>query len=290
MMPSVAVIIPSLNSPLIDRVVTAVLAQENADLIQDILIVGKDDANLVPNHPQVRFINTGQPVYAAVARNRGIAATDAEVLIFLDSDCLPVPGWLMAHLAAYRVGHSVVSGSVLAAGDNYWHLTYNLTLFHEINHTAVPGPRNFLATLNLLVGRHVIEQIGGMNEQINRVEDVDWTTRMKRAGIQPYFWPEAAVQHVHNRTSWQRVWRDCALSGFHMRQLRLQHADLLQAPGLLRYPALVLWLSPLIAAWATGRIVWQRPKLAARFWYTLPAIYLTKIAWCWGASRHEEPA
>jgi GT2 family glycosyltransferase len=288
-MPTVAVIIPSLNSPLIDQVVTAVLAQENADAIQDIIVVGRDEAGLVPAQQRVRFIDTEQPVYAAVARNRGIAASDAEVLIFLDSDCLPAPGWLNAHLAAYEAGHEVVSGSVLAAGDNYWHLTYNLTIFHGINHTAEAGPRNFLATLNLLVGRRVIETVGGMTETINRVEDVDWTTRMRRADIQPYFWPQAAVRHKHNRTSLRRVWQDCALSGYHMRQLRLQHADLLTAPGLLQYPKFLLWGSPFIAAWATWRIWRQRPNLIAQFWYTLPAIYLTKIAWCWGASRAKEP-
>ncbi|MCA9960794.1 MAG: hypothetical protein KC443_17260, partial [Anaerolineales bacterium] len=170
-----------------------------------------------------------------------------------------------------------------------WHLVYNLTLFHEILAFNLPGPRDFLATLNLSIDRAVIQKIVGMDETVNRVEDVEWTTRMRRAGVQPYFWPDAAVQHMHNRTKFKDVWRDCALSGYHMRQLRLLYADSLQAPGILGYPKLILLLSPFIAAWATLRIIYKRPQLISRFPLTLPTIYATKIAWCWGASQHCEP-
>lgn len=291
---SIAVIIPSLNSPLIDRVATAVLAQKEAlterEIPVEVVVVGKDEPDLVPEGEGVRFIDTGRPVLASVARNRGIAATNADLLIFLDSDCLPTDGWLDEHVAAHEAGHQVVSGGIVPAGHNYWHLTYNLTLFHELLSTNPPGPRDFLATLNLSVGREVIEKVGGMDETVNRVEDVEWTTRMRRAGFQPYFWPDAAVWHDHARTDFRSVWRDCASSGYHMRPVRLRHGDLLLAPSLLRHPRLVLALSPLVAAWVTARIIWKRPVVAGRFWHTLPALYLTKIAWCWGASREEDPA
>lgn len=284
-----AVIIPSLDSPIIEQVITAVLLQKNIDHRPEIIIVGKDNFNRIPPDAPVRFIDTGQPVLAAIARNRGSAATNAELLLFLDSDCIPTPTWLAAHIEAHQAGHKVVSGSVLPQGNNYWHLTYNLTLFHEILSRNHSGPRDFLATLNLSTEREVLNTVGGMNESINRVEDVDWTTRMRRAGIQPYFWSQAAINHQHNRSTPQAVWRDCALSGYHMRHLRLMHQDLLDAPGLLRYPKLVLFLSPFISFWATWRIVWKRPYILRDFWYTIPALFWTKLAWCWGASRTNEP-
>lgn len=287
---STAVIIPSLNSPIIDRVVKVVLQQEGVLSAPDIIVVGKDEAQLVPLSTSVTFVDTQEPVLASMARNRGVEYTDADLLVFLDSDCIPAPNWLAEHITAHEAGHAVVSGSVLPTGENYWHLTYNLTLFHEVLTFNSPGPRDFLATLNLSVSRDVWKHVGGMSETINRVEDVEWTTRMRQAGIQPYFWPGAIVHHIHNRRSLRTVWRDCALSGYHMRQLRLRRADMLQAPWLLNYRRLVWWLSPIVAAWATGRIIWKRPFILTRFWYTLPAIYLTKIAWCWGASRKKEPS
>lgn len=287
---SVAIIIPSLNSPLIDQVLAAVLAQEQVDeMICDILVVGKDTAGLIPSTQGIRFIDTGEPIGAAAARNKGIMATNAHLLVFLDSDCLPGPRWLIEHITAHEAGHAVVSGGVLPAGRNYWHLTYNLTLFHEILSTNPAGPRDFLATLNLSIDRSVIEAVGPLDETIERVEDVEWTTRMRRANIQPYFWPQATVRHEHGRTNFSLVWRDCALSGYHMRRLRLHYADLLQAPGLLHYPHLLFWLSPFIATWATWRIIWKRPQTMLQFWFTVPGLYLTKIAWCWGASRVSSP-
>lgn len=284
-----AVIIPSLNSPIIDQVIVAILKQDNIQQQPEIIIVGKDDLGRISPNAPVNFIDTGQPVLAAVARNRGVTSTNAELLIFLDSDCLPISAWLSAHQEAHRAGYKVVSGSVLPKGNNYWHLTYNLTLFHELLSLNPVGPRDFLATLNLSVEREVFEKVGGMNEKINRVEDIDWTTRMRKAGIQPYFWPSAAVNHLHNRQTSHAVWRDCALSGYHMRQLRLKHQDMLTAPGILRYPRLVFLFSPFIALWATGRILWKRPYIIPKFWHTIPALFWTKLAWCWGASQATEP-
>jgi GT2 family glycosyltransferase len=282
---SVAIVIPSLNSPIINKVVAAVIAQAQFERVEGLFVIGQDKAGLLEPDERIRFIETERPILAAAARNRGITASKAEIIIFLDSDFIAQPGWLAEHIAAHKAGHAVVSGGVLPEGHNYWHLSYNLTLFHELLSINTAEPKDFLATLNLSVKRSVIEQVGMMNETINRVEDVDWTTRMRKVGIQPFFWPDAAVYHDHNRDTMQAVWRDCALSGFHMRQLRLAHPGWLQAPGILRFRLLVLLLSPFIAGWATLRIMLRRTTIVRHFLSTIPAIYLTKIAWCWGASQ-----
>ncbi|MCZ7670862.1 MAG: hypothetical protein M5U34_28770 [Chloroflexi bacterium] len=116
---------------------------------------------------------------------------------------------MAAHLAAHDAGYAVVGGGVLPDGENYWALSYNLTMFHDYFSTTTPGPLPLLPTLNLSVERRVIEEVGLLNEALPRSQDLDWTTRMNEAGFQPYFWPEAAVQHQHNRTTFGRFWRDC---------------------------------------------------------------------------------
>ncbi|MBP7592750.1 MAG: glycosyltransferase [Chloroflexi bacterium] len=287
---AVSIIIPSLNSPLIDQVVAALVGQAQAEVIREIVVVGKDEAGLLPVGGRVRLVDTGQPVPPGTARNLGIRAATADLLIFLDSDCLPQPGWLAAHLAAHRAGHAVVGGGVLPDGENYWALSYNLTMFHEYFSTAPADKRPLLPTLNLSVERQVIDAVGLLNEALPRSQDLDWTTRMNQAGFQPYFWPEAAIQHRHNRTTAGKVWQDCARSGHFARQARLAHRETLDTPLWLRWRWLVLLLSPLIAAAVTGKIVGTRPFILRRHAAAIPAIYLSKIAWCWGASRREPPS
>ncbi len=283
--PHISIIIPSLNSALIDQVVTAIQAQDGIELVDEIVVVGKDEANLLPDAPGVCLLDTGEPVPPGTARNLGINATESQLLIFLDSDCLPQPGWLRAHVAAHKAGHPVVGGGVLPDGENYWALSYNLTMFHAYLNTAVSGPRPLLPTLNLSVERQVIAAVGLLDESLPRSQDLDWTTRMNAAGFQPYFWPQAAIQHRHNRTSFNAFWRDCARSGAYARRARVRHQDTLNTPFIFRYRRLVLLLSPFIAAAVTLKIIWERPSTVLHHLQTLPAVYLSKIAWCWGAAK-----
>ncbi len=280
-----SIIIPSLNSPIIDEVVTAVKVQEGFGARDEIIVVGKDDNGLLSEEKTARLVDTGEPVDASTARNLGIEEAQGDLLIFLDSDCLPQEGWLSEHRAAHAAGHDVVGGGVLPVGDNYWHLTYNLTMFHDVFSTAVEGRRPFLPTLNLSVGRHVVEAVGGLDITLPYSHDVDWTTRMREAGFFPYFWPKAAVRHQHNRVTMQQVWHDCAINGQYARQVRLNHSNTMQTPYFLRHRSLTRFMSPIIAGGVTARIFSRRWTTMSHHLSALPAIYMTKLAWCWGAGR-----
>lgn len=284
---NVSIIIPSLNSPILNLVLGKIKNQTQYEVVGEILIVGKDDFQLhkLVNDPLVRLIDTGKAVNAAKARNIGIQQAKYELLLFLDSDCLPDPTWLEAHLHAQLQGHMVVGGSVAPRGSNYWSLSYNLTLFHEFFSTNAAGEKNYLPTLNLSVQKNVINAVGLLNEDLSRGQDIEWTTRMKETGFVPYFEPEALIYHQHSRVNFTAVWQDCARSGYHMRQVRLQYPQLFTGSRLLRNRLVILLLSPLIALAITFNIVTNHLAVFKKRWSTVPAIYLTKIAWCWGASR-----
>ncbi|MCB8924443.1 MAG: glycosyltransferase [Ardenticatenaceae bacterium] len=282
----VSVIIPSLNSPILDSVIEKIIQQPQYEAVGEILIVGKDDQHLLKtvDAPKVQLIETPKPVNAAKARNIGIQHAKHELLLFLDSDCLPEPTWLDEHLRLQAQGHPVVGGGVLPEGTNYWSLSYNLTLFHEFFSTNAEGEKRYLPTLNLSVQKKVIDEVGLLNEELSRGQDIEWTTRMKEAGFMPYFAPQAVILHQHSRLDFTAVWQDCARSGYHMRQVRIQYPQLFKGSRLLQNRLFLLLLSPFIATAITTGIVRKHLSVFHKSWHTIPAIYFTKIAWCWGAS------
>ncbi len=64
----------------------------------------------------LKWINTHCPGYGlAVARNQGILAADGKVVVILDDDSVPQPGFLAAHLASARSG--VITGGPRTPSD-----------------------------------------------------------------------------------------------------------------------------------------------------------------------------
>lgn len=281
----VAVLVPSLNSPLLGQVVEAVLAQSGRERLAEVLVVGRDEAGLLPARPLVRFLDTGRPVSEPVARNLALRHSQAERLVFLDSDCLPEPGWLEAHLAAFEQGPRLVSGSVRTGPEPYWALVYNLALFYAFLDGAPAGARQALPTLNLSFPRALAEAIGPFDESLPRATDLEWTLRAAEAGVALHFEPAAAVRHLHARHGLRQVWRDCAGSGQHSRRIRLRYAALLRTPSWLRWRLVVGLLAPALAVAVTARIAFGWPATFRGRWHALPGVLLTRLAWGWGASR-----
>lgn len=284
----VAVVVPSLNSPLIAEVAAAVAAQDGVACVSELRVVGRDEARLLrarelPGGGRVRLIDTRVPVSEPAARNLGLEGLDCDLVIFLDSDCLPQPGWLQAHVAAHAGAPRLVCGGVRATGESYWSLVYNLSLFYAFLDVAPAGARPALPTLNLSFPRALAERVGRFDERLARATDVDWTLRARRAGIALHFDPAPVVEHRHARHALRAVWSDCAGSGFHARRVRLRHADVIAAPRLLRHPPLVRALAPLMATWVTVAVLARWRATFRRRWHSLPGFWVTKLAWAWGA-------
>jgi GT2 family glycosyltransferase len=280
--PSVSIVIPSLNAPLIDDTVKSLFAQDAAEVITEVLVVGRDERNVLTPHPRVTFVDTKVPVSAPRARNLGIQQARSDMLVFIDADCLATPGWLSHLLLAAQV-HPVVGGSVHFESDSYWAATYNISMFHEFLPSRPPGFRPHLPTLNLLVQRSVIADVGLFDETLARGQDTDWTARMTERGYQLYFEPGAAVIHQHERRSARSVLRLWRQSGAYSVRIRRRHPHVLSSSRLFDHPRLLMLLSPLIALLNSARL-FARDRALWRYAAAFPAIYLTKVAWCIGAA------
>lgn len=279
----VSVIIPSLNAPTLARALAAVAAQDTP--ADEIIVVGRDEAGALAAFPHVRFIDTGEPVCAARARNLGLRAATGDIFLLLDADCIPQPDWLRRHHARHEAGEMVVGGGVALQGSNYWAQSDNVSMFHEFVPNLPASVRRLLPTLNLSVRREVVEQAGYLDESFPgaAAEDADWTIRMTQAGYRLWFDPAAIVAHAPARTAWPDVVRHWRNLGHNAVRVRLRYADLLGTPAGARHAWWWRLLSPAIAAGVTAGVYAKRPLWA--YWPSLPVVYVTKIIYCFGAAR-----
>lgn len=285
----ISVVIPTLDSPFIDQTLDS-LRRQTIDLSQvEVIAVGRDGHGLVAEDDLVRFVDTERPVAPAVARNRGLAEAAGELVAFIDSDCVAAEDWLQTLLAAYRADprRAVVGGSVGFESDNYWTLADNISTFYRFLPSTAAGERPHLPSLNFSARRDVLESAGGFDERypLPTGEDTELSLRLRGAGHDLYFEPRAVVHHHPTRHSAGALLRHAWNFGRYSPRMQAEAGAALGFPRFLQQPAVVLALSPLLAAGVTARIFATNPDLW-RCAHTAPAIFLAKLAWCVGAAQN----
>lgn len=286
MKPSVSIIIPNLHSPVIDRVLAAIRAQE-FDLSQvEVLVVGQDGPGLVQTDRLISLISTQVPVPPAVARNIGVREARGEILCFLDADCVPDQHWLSVLLSRYNdESVQIVGGGVSFLKSGYWSLADNIATFYPYLSSSPPGTREQLPTLNLSIRRVVWDVVGPFDERYPRAagEDADWSTRARLLGYTLYFEPRAFVVHLSARSNVKALWNHAMTFGLYSVKVDERYRDILKVPLFLRHWLIILLVSPAMAFGVTVQVF--RNKHLWGYLHTFPAIYLAKLGWCWGASK-----
>jgi len=149
--------------------------------------------------------------------------TDADVLVFLNDDTIPQPGWLDPLLAV--VDDDTIAGSLLLYPDGRVQhsgvfLRRRQGLLEAYNRTR-PAPSGEVPAVTgacLAVTRNTWEALGGFDEGYrNGYEDVDLCLRHRQAGGTVRYVAESVVVHLESQS-------DPALRFGHARQ----NIDLLQ--------------------------------------------------------------
>jgi glycosyltransferase involved in cell wall biosynthesis len=272
---------------MIGRVLEAVRGQ-TADLRQtEVLVVGRDKPRQVVQDHLVRFLESEQPIPPAQARNRGLAASTGELLVFLDADCVPEPDWLTWLLTPYTDPDvHVVGGSMALTGASFWILADNVATFHEYLSTSSPGQRDLLPSFNLSCRRSALEATGGFDEAYPYPagEDADLTLRLRLAGYGLQFEPRAVVHHHPSRSRLTSVLHHAYRFGQYSVKVDRRYACQLKVPWPLRRAWRALLAAPLMA----GGVTWQafrQDQQLLRHWPIAPVMFAAKLAWCIGAAR-----
>ncbi len=279
----ISVIIPNLNSPVIDKVVEAVLSQAEEELT--IWIVGQDCYGKIPVHPSVHVLITPNPIFPGEARNLGAEHSRADVLIFLDADCIPQSGWLRALIEAWKAhpDAGAISGAMLPYSSSFIRHCEQIARFHEYINTNPFGERMVLASFSLLVPYEVWRSSGGFDPRLWATEDLDFTLRLRRQGWKLFFEPKAVVYHESNRVNLYDFVSHARMNGIYSIITRLRYAEVYRGSFWMHWSWFWVLASPLIALGRTIQIYMHTPGLW-RYGYCVPLVFLHKLAWCQGAA------
>jgi glycosyltransferase involved in cell wall biosynthesis len=284
--PIVSVIIPNLNSPIIDKAVQSILDQVT-DIEFEIIVVGQDAYNRILKDSKVEFIKTRDPTPPAIARNTGVEHSIGDIILFMDADCIANPDLLQKHFNAHQdFGERLIGGSVSFPQEQYWLLCDNISTFHEYFSSLPAGQRKILPTLNLSLKKTSWERIGGFDRGYPHAagEDADFSYRASRLNIVPYFYPQACVSHQPNRSTFRAIIHHAFILGRYSIKVNPRYYTKQFGSILFRNKILLRLSSPILAASVVFNMLLAE-RLPFRYWYTLPIVYLLKIVWCFGAAE-----
>lgn len=214
---AVSVLIATFRSPdSLERVLHSVLGQLDAG--DEVIVVddgsGDDTAERLARIDDPRLtvlVQDNRGVSAA--RNRAAAAARSPLLVFLDDDEIPAPGWLAAHRAAHRgATHQVAMGCaelVVPAGRGSRAL--------PVEPPAATGEPTLLVNDSFSVPRADFEHVGGFDPRlVHGGEDIDLGLRLVAQGSTLVHAAGAVIRHEIDRT-----YRE-----FRRQRLRRGHASL----------------------------------------------------------------
>jgi GT2 family glycosyltransferase len=136
------------------------------------------------------------------ARNAGVAATSAPLLLFIDDDCVAQPDWVsaMADTFATDVRPGFAFGRVLPETASGPSVSVYLDSTPR-RFTVSDDPMTMGHAANMAVLREVFDAIGGFDEELGAgapmraCEDKDFFWRCLQAGVDGEYVPGATVVH-----------------------------------------------------------------------------------------------
>lgn len=191
-MPSLSVVIPATDRPA--TLADAVLAVEAALAAEDELIVVTEPAG----------------ANAAEARNAGVRRASGEVLVFVDSDVLIHPGALARIRAAMAADPylTAVFGSYDDTPAAGMLVSDFRNLLHHHVHQSAGGPAETFWTGLGAVRRPAFDGVGGFDERMRWIQDIDLGMRMSASGARIELDPALLGTHLKRWSLRTMLWTD----------------------------------------------------------------------------------
>jgi GT2 family glycosyltransferase/2-polyprenyl-3-methyl-5-hydroxy-6-metoxy-1,4-benzoquinol methylase len=218
--PAVSIVIPVCNRAELTRRCLEALARTVDPAEAEVIVVDNgstDDtaAVLASAPPPVRVLRNAANLGFARASNQGARAARGELLVFLNNDTEPEPGWLQAlRAAAAEPGVGLVGARLLYPGTRrIQHAGLALNPGgvpdHLWRHAPEDDPRageprdlDMVTGACLAIRRELFLALGGFDEGYrNGCEDVDLCLAVRARGLRVRYEPRAVLLHHEGATA-----------------------------------------------------------------------------------------
>jgi len=225
--PRVSIIVASYNSAdTIQECLQSLLAQDYPKDHIEILVmdgVSKDNTVQIAEQLGIKVISIN--FNAPAAYNYAQKIVQHSILGFVDSDAKVEPEWLKK-LVRYIDEPAVagVSGSIETWNQtNPWAKSIGYELKNR--YQRIGKYTNRIATMNLLLKRSVLEEVGGWAENLPSQYDTDFGYRIAEQGYKITYEPNAVCYH-YNRPTLKAFYRQQLQYGKNTLKLYLKHKKL----------------------------------------------------------------
>jgi glycosyltransferase involved in cell wall biosynthesis len=275
--PDISVVIPTFNrSRLLARLLDAVPGDDPGRCSIEVIVVDDgstdDTATVVGRCTRpVQYLRQ-DGLGPAAARNAGWRASTAPIVVFLDDDCVPRPGWPADYLVTFEdAGVGGVGGTIepLVPGFVADFITADGLVDHgrPVGGDADADP-TYLVTANAAFRRTALEAADGFEEayrldrpgrsgRIVAAEDVDLAWRIVEAGWTLKRSPGATVAHDH-RVALDDLMRTYFRHGRARRELGRRHRGRGATAGMRRAASTSHWVDRIRRYRDGGTRPWRR--------------------------------
>lgn len=296
--PLISVVLPTYRRcASLRRAVVALLDQTLPPDEYEIIVIidGSDDGTremLVELRAPCRIVWRWQPNSGrSAACNAGISLAKGRLIVLLDDDMEPTPGFLEAHAAEHRshICRAVVGAAPIVASDPPSAVTdyvrnkfqRHLELLASSGHTF--ALRDFYSG-NMSIERSVLLQVGGFDEafRIYGNEDLELSWRLRAAGVELAF-STTALAYQHYTKDFSALAQDNIAKGRTAVLLASKHPSALPQLKLSTHGTGPLWRRLAVRSLLAASTLWpQTPGVLIRATEVLGRLRLRGVSRLYG--------
>ena len=203
------------------------------------------------------------PLNAPAAYNYALKIVSSDVVGFIDADAKVEKEWLNK-LVAYLDDPQVagVSGGIETWNkENAWARSIGYDL--ENRYARLKKSVVRIATMNLLMKKSVIEEVGGFDEHLSSQYDTDLGFRITSKGYKLLFEPNAKCYHF-NRSTVKAYFRQQLQYGKNTVKLYFKHSKLIKGDKITDFG---MNIQPLLLLAAISFFLLGLPEILRLLWY-----------------------